>query len=271
MTRLFGLVLAATLLVGCGCPVLAGDSAAGRGSQSAEGFISVAELVRLQRSGQRVQLADLRPQADHDRFHLEGAARLTPLQLRTLDAWKESTVVLVGTGMAYQALIALRAQLMADGFADARILDGGTRQWSQAVRKGRPATAVSSPRQLDLEGDAERWTVITAEAGNGLHGVSVPVLVADLNEPREVLKALPELTKRHGPDSVSHPVRNLLIASANPQQGMALLNRIESSLVANVFVLNGSLADIEAEIEGRRALALNGSTGRTVQVGGQCW
>lgn len=265
-------LLAAVLWFAVVSPMTAGARAPDADAPAqAAGYMSVAELVRLQRSGQRIHLADLRAQTDHDNFHIEGAARLTPLQLRTLDAWKHDTLVLIGSGMAYQALETLREQLRADGFGDARILDGGTRQWAQALGKGRSATALSTPQQLDLDGDADRWTVLTANSEDALDGASVPILAAHLDDPRELLRELPEALQRRRPGAASGPVPNLLIAAKTVQEGMRVLTRIEASLAANVFVLDGSVADLRADLQRRRALAAAAGGAGTFQVGGQCW
>lgn len=236
---------------------------AGRHAFAADGvrLMSAGEVYRAQRQG-RVHLVDPRPPAHFERAHIPGAISLSPVELKTQDHWKDETVVLVGSGAAYGALTALGEALLASGFRDVGILDGGTRHWlaqSEPRRKANPF-AVITPAEIDLARDADRWIVIDTTSGAPalppgvahIRGVEAPAITGRLGQIGERIRVVP----------------NILVVADSMDAASALADLLHTTR-GNAYVLAGGWRDYAAHQRALRSARHAPSSEQT--NAGVCW
>jgi rhodanese-related sulfurtransferase len=236
-------------------------------------YISAPELRRLLRGEGRVNLVDLRDTLAYQRFHVEGAVRLDPLQLRTLTAWQREPIVLVGTGAAYRALEALQLTLRSEGFEDVQILDGGTRRWESIIGVSADRTSMRiKPAQLDLPGDASRWLLLNASDTGLPHISGLTVLDASDGDPRTQLRAVQSVNERRKTDAASAEyVANLLVIADSSERAAQIAGELEGRLPINVFALEGSVEDLRELTQLRERIAQPRGDEAYLRAGGQCW
>ena len=108
--------------------------------------VSVPELRnRIKQAGQNAQtaftLADLRPQAGYQAYHLDGALNLTPLDLHGKPHWRDKPLVLIGSGKGERELYSECTRLKQSGYRQVQVLRGGMAAWlaQQGAVQGRVA------------------------------------------------------------------------------------------------------------------------------------
>ncbi|MBD8528171.1 rhodanese-like domain-containing protein [Pseudoxanthomonas sp. CAU 1598] len=221
------------------------------------------------RSGAAVNVADLRDMAEFERAHVEGAVRLDPLSLRTLDAWKAETLVLVGSGAAYRALRTLRARLTEEGFKEVRILEGGVRHWRQLQGQIHLGELLVKPDRLDLAGDSERWVVVATEDLGDAMGELEQLILPAGEEVRQATRRVQNHLQRAR--QRADQVANVLLISGPGQDREVLAMALARSLRDNVFVLDGSASDLQSSMALRKRLGTSSSLDVFARQGGQCW
>lgn len=233
-------------------------------------YISLVALHRRLQAGERIHLVDLCDQASFERFHLPGAVRLTPLQLRAMGAWRPEPIVLLGSGAAYVALESVAKQLHRDGFPDVQILDGGTAAWQRHVlRNANGADLAIAPDRLDLPGDAARWVILDLDSEvTSSTNFRVQALEAD-----DLRQSLPKLrvAVERAAETIDGRVMNLLVVGRSAERAADYATQISRRLDINVFALKGTWRDWESTAAMRRSITASRGDGMPATLGGQCW
>lgn len=231
------------------------------------GYITAGELLRLQRAGSRVHVVDLRTQSEFEDFQLPGAVNLSPTEIKATSLWREEPVVLVGTGLAYQALTRMRLQLLDQGFASVRILDGGVAHWRRAVA-GEAAAASQTfvdAKALDLHGDASRWVLVDLDgkAPEGLPTAATYVQGVG-RTPEQIEGVVRGLLERKA------RVRNVLFVGSDRAQLWRAARVLAATAPANVFALEDGWREW-TRTERQRSVQQANRENAGLSLGPQCW
>ena len=159
-------------------------------------------------------LVDVRPEADYQAFHIQGAMNGSLSGFRSKMYWRNKAVVVVGPGKAERDLYAECRRLKQAGYQDVRVVRGGMAAWlaaDQGVTGRAPTTA-----QLARLSASEFWAesrspdnlVVLGQAQESWQG-DLPTSVVLPHITREAVKAL--LSARGVQTKLAAPASLLLV------------------------------------------------------------
>lgn len=227
-------------------------------------YTSPAQLSRWARGDAPLHIVDLRAEHAYEAYHVPGAIRLSPIELRTLSAWQNERLVLVGSGAAYRSLEALQAQLIEEGFADVWLLDGGTAFWKKQARVASNLTLGAD--EFDLRGDAARWILLNLADTEIATDFSLEIRDGTDADARELQADLSKALERR-----ADGVTNVLVVASEPGLAQQVAEQLSPRLRANVFALNGGWLAWEESAKLGASIAKADPGNAFAIAGGQCW
>lgn len=161
-------------------------------------------------------LADLRPGADYQTFHIESALTLTSADLHAKPYWHDKTVVLIGNGKAERELYGECARLKQSGYRQVRVLRGGMPQW---LAHHQPVTGrAPSASQLMRLSASEFWLESQNVENLVVLGKEQSALKGDLSFsvvlPQTTGEAIMAVLNRRSKELKNAPLMSVVLAAA---------------------------------------------------------
>ena len=146
-------------------------------------------------------VVDIRPGDQYASWHVPGSLNIPEYAVKTKTYLKSEQLVLVDDGLSHLALVSACKSLLATGFKDVSIVEGGVQRWRQLIRKKRGRQVgdrmqLITPKQYLTVMNEYKWLVITlgvdSTATKSLFGRSHHLLhsegAKDLSRQLELLK-----------------------------------------------------------------------------------
>lgn len=141
------------------------------GEMRKKGYLRAASDILLAQEGEKPLLVDIRPEEAYAQAMIPGSLNMTAKALRSAFYLKKRSLVLVDSGLAGEASLALAGKLRKDGFEKVSFLQDGLRGWQVAggrltgvgVAEGSHALLSSDEVRLKLR--PEEWLVIDSSEG----------------------------------------------------------------------------------------------------------
>ncbi len=198
-------------------------------------YISPYQLQhKLSKKNHRLFLADIRNADAYKLSHIDQSFSLPHSKLIAMQFLKDRELVMVGQGRSYRHLESLHQDLLAKGFKDVKILDGGVDYWKTVIEGKSLISRMDDYYLIDdaMGGDTDFWQIIDTSSNPNLdqHFDDVIALkdTALLSDPRSFVK---------NSKQASHLIKNVLLILPENIDTLAVLKAWRKQLKTNVYAM----------------------------------
>ena len=207
--------------------------------------IGTPDLARLRSEPAPVTVIDVRPEAAFDAFHIPGALRLSPHELRASGTVRAGVTVIVEAGHGVGRVTSDVRSLREAG-RDVRLLDGGMQAWCRA---GGTVTApcrgedLMTPAELYAAAECtDRAVIVAIAAGDPRRTEREQQAARLLPGARVVPFSTPdELAVRVREGVLDSSVRTVLVVDPSGQSYAEVRSGLRSGVPAHLFFVEGGL------------------------------
>ncbi|MFP4474359.1 MAG: rhodanese-like domain-containing protein [Desulfatibacillaceae bacterium] len=107
---------------------------------ASDAAVTAAQVAKwTTRQSADVALVDVRPESRYLGLHVPGSMNMAPFEVKAQDCLRKRRIVLIGDPVGYCATARVRDNLVANGFRDVHVLEGGVLSWFPESRAGEVA------------------------------------------------------------------------------------------------------------------------------------
>jgi len=191
-------------------------------------------------------VVDLRSDDQHAEWHVPGSLNIPEYAVKTKAYLKSKPLVLIDDGLSNAALVSACKTLLATGFKNVSIVEGGARRWKQIVGPKEAKKIVDpmrliTPKQYLTVINEYQWLVVALDVDltevKGSFGQSNYAAYSD--DGRGLSHQIDQLKRKRG-NSNNY---RLLVVSQDGENYSKLDGKILESQLGSIYFMNGGLEE----------------------------